>query len=260
MLFSVAIVTPNDNHIQSGTLHNILKNTESDYDLVIVDNGAGLEYNQGLDYIPPQLKNVTKIDNTYNVGIPMAYNQAWRAAKGDFIAILHNDLLIYEDGWDIKVRKYCNDNIGIIGFGGATGIGTDDIYRSSYRVDQLIRIGFMSNMVNAEAHGKRMTTEWEPIVVLDGYILILNRKFLEVNNGFSDDFGFWMYDNNICLESIKAGYKNIVVNVSCEHKDGGRGNSAIYDKDNNPPSEAFPLAHIRFYERWRSFLPVRVRV
>lgn len=249
MLFSVAIVTPNDNHIKSGALDCVLKNTRLDYDLVIVDNGAGLEERQG----------ITTIRNEYNLGIPIAYNQAWKAAKGDFIAILHNDFLIYEIGWDIKVRKYCEDSVGVMGFGGAIGMATDDIYKSPYRIDQLQRIGFKSNMINAEDHGRRMTAECEPVAVLDGYILIFNRKFLEENNGFSDEFGFWMYDNNICLESIKRGYKNLVVNVSCEHRDGGRGVSAIYDKYNNSPEKAFPLSHSNFYAKWRNFLPVRVK-
>ncbi len=91
-------------------------------------------------------------------------------APDGIIACLHDDLLIEEDQWDAKVMAYFNQHpeVGLLGFGGGTGLGSEDIYQVPYNPMQLARVDFVSNMRDAEAHGRRVT-EPTRVACLDGF-------------------------------------------------------------------------------------------
>lgn len=94
------------------------------------------------------------------------------------IACLHDDVRIDESGWDAKVLEYFDRHpqCGLLGFGGAVGLGSDDIYQTPYDPMQLARQGFRSNMQDAEAHGKR-TTQSQRVACLDGFCQIGRVEF-----------------------------------------------------------------------------------
>lgn len=97
----------------------------------------------------------------------------------DVIACLHDDLEINENGWDQDVREaFENPRVGLVGFGGARGLGSDDIYRTPYNPMQLARQDFVSNMRHAEAHGRRGLVP-ERVACLDGFSQIGRREFWE---------------------------------------------------------------------------------
>lgn len=94
------------------------------------------------------------------------------------IACLHDDLLIEQQTWDedvVRLFKAC-PRAGLCGFGGGKGLGSDDIYRTPYNPMQLARIGFISNMRDAEAHGERVEVAM-PVACLDGFSQIGTRTF-----------------------------------------------------------------------------------
>jgi hypothetical protein len=94
------------------------------------------------------------------------------------IACFHDDFEILEPGWDAKVRMYFsrNTSMGLAGFGGAIGLGAEDMYRKPYDPMSLARIGFRSNLVDAEVHGVRSLLV-EPVACLDGFSQIGRREF-----------------------------------------------------------------------------------
>ena len=98
----------------------------------------------------------------------------------DVIACLHDDLEIHEPGWDEKVLRYFerNPDIGLAGFGGAIGLGSDDLYVAPYKPDQLARQGFRSDLTDAEKHGIRSLLP-EQVACLDGFSQIGRRQFWE---------------------------------------------------------------------------------
>lgn len=115
------------------------------------------------------------------LGVVPAFNLGVQRALEDgapIIACLHDDLLIEQDGWDEDVSrlfKAC-PRAGLCGFGGAKGLGSDDLYQTPYQPMQLARQGFRSNMRDAEAHGIRSEVA-EPVACLDGFSQIGLRDF-----------------------------------------------------------------------------------
>lgn len=94
------------------------------------------------------------------------------------IACLHDDFEIQEPEWDLKVAKYFDrrPNLGLAGFGGAVGLGALDMYERPYDPMSLARVGFRSNLEDAEKHGTRSLLA-EPVACLDGFSQIGYRGF-----------------------------------------------------------------------------------
>ena len=112
--------------------------------------------------------------------------QAYPTAE--VIACLHDDVLLQELGWDQQLLAHfdAHPNCGLAGFGGAWGLGDEQAGVGTYRPTWLVRRGFMSNMVDAEAHGTRVL-EPRKIAVLDGFSQVMRRNFLQgINHRYSD--------------------------------------------------------------------------
>lgn len=101
-----------------------------------------------------------------------------RIPDADIIACLHDDLEIQDADWQKKVIRHFEKvpSCGLLGFGGAIGLGDADIYQKPYAPTQLARIGFRSNLRDAEVHGVRSLIS-EEVACLDGFSQIGRREF-----------------------------------------------------------------------------------
>ena len=93
-------------------------------------------------------------------------------------AALHDDLEIRDPDWATKVLTHFrrHPSCGLAGFGGAVGLGDADLYDKPYNPMSLARIGFRSNLVDAEVHGMRSLLA-ERVACLDGFSQIGRREF-----------------------------------------------------------------------------------
>lgn len=96
----------------------------------------------------------------------------------DIIACLHDDFRIDEARWDEKVIRHVERHpaCGLLGFGGALGLGHPNLYTSPYDPMQLARRHFRSNLVDAEVHGIRSLLP-ERVACLDGFSQVGRREF-----------------------------------------------------------------------------------
>jgi GT2 family glycosyltransferase len=274
MKFSLAIPVLNQKEEILETLNSYysLAKYPEDIPLILIDNGSNPTVASWIFQFTKNFPLVKLIvhRNAENIGVTKSLNQIWELSKGnccksDFIFYSHSDVIMQEQDWDVKLLKYLTEisAVGVIGFGGAKGIGSPELYKEPYVIWQLVRTGFFSNMQDAEIHGRRMINEIEPCAVLDGFSLIVNTKLLEETNGFDEENYpiHHMYDNDICLESIKHGYFNFVLNIKCHHKGGITATRGDYDKwlrnqGIEGDSEIHRKAHENFYEKWRGFIPL----
>jgi glycosyltransferase involved in cell wall biosynthesis len=93
-VISIIIPTWNQNDMTRECV-TAIRETTVDYELIVVDNGSD----------PPMPKmyagfnDVTMIRNETNLGFPAAANQGVRAAKGEFVVLLNNDVVV-APGWE----------------------------------------------------------------------------------------------------------------------------------------------------------------
>lgn len=211
------------------------------------------------EYLTRKVGLVNVINSRHNVGLPLAHSmlQAAAASTSTVIAYFHNDVLIYERGWDDRVLSLFdeNDKIGVVGFAGARGIGANGS-----------RNEFWSNMLEAEIHGSRGDGVL-PVAMLDGFSLICSRAMLR-EAGWDCKYPIHhYYDYDICTAAHLAGWRNLLCGVSCHHLSGITNSFPKYNQQADALTGAGPgqggfvlleQARQRYLSKFRGHLPLFV--
>lgn len=194
-----------------------------------------------------------------NWGVVRSYQWIYEREKlreFPFIAFIHDDVICREAGWDKRVLAEFEDpTVGIVGFGGARWHGVPELYKTPYRLDQLRRGDYLSNVDDAEVHGGRFTASAE-VAVLDGFALVLRRDLLDRCNGWrglASGCDFFCYDYAACGMARRLGYRCRVLGVRCHHL-GGR-TSVLLPQAEITSQEAYDRSHRWFYETYRDVMP-----
>lgn len=193
-------------------------------------------------------------------GILPAYQRGFESAKKDgydLLAYFHDDLIIGERDWDVKVwNEFLDPKVGLVGFGGATGHGSPDLYKAPYHYSQLGRSNFLSNMNEAEVHGKRFTGSCD-VAVLDGFSMIVRTELLEQAGGWPvGKLDYIAYDYALCCLAHRFGYKIRLVGVECDHL-GGRTYVQKGIGKRPEAQQEFLDAHEWIYKEFSDVLPWR---
>lgn len=248
---------------------SLLNSVEGPVDLMVIDNAPLEDDGQQVSfldqYIAPRWPGaVSYRPQQDNLGMFRSMQYAYEAGAHDILAYLHNDLFIYERGWDRRIVEiFTNEGrAGLSGFFGASVIhpGGD-------------REGSRSNMLEAEIHGRRTTdgTYFE-CAVLDGMALIASREMLDVRSGFDLSYKVHhFYDLDLCLESIDRGFRNFVLPIPIHHQSGQTAHSPVFQKWADEHENAtraktgtsgerviYEKSRSRFMEKWGNRLPYRL--
>jgi GT2 family glycosyltransferase len=190
--------------------------------------------------------------------------------EDDIIAFLHDDLYIHEQGWDERVLQAFRDHpkVGLIGFGGSTALGSDDIYKVPYEINQLARQNFYSNMRGAEIHGTRTTTDM-PIVYNDGFSMIVRRSLLDKIDGWAwlpSEMVAYAYDYGLACMNRRHGYEARLLALDVEHGDatgmGGVTRDTAFHRDMSAKyggdEHVHTVVHRYIYDTFKDVLPLRL--
>jgi hypothetical protein len=180
------------------------------------------------------------------LGVVPAYAIGVQRALEDgceIIACFHDDLLIEQEEWATQVLALFDTlpAAGLVGFGGGTGLADDTIYQTEYDPMQLARKDFVSNMRDAEAHGRRRARPVQ-VACLDGFSQIGRAEFwrgkprptanpetvhhpgLRGHNLFSlmQSWGIThhAYDSALGCFARRLGWETWMVPVACHHFGG----------------------------------------
>lgn len=216
------------------------------------------------------------------VGVVPAFAAGVRAAAelgADIVACLHDDLAIeqkrtallpwtYEwHSWDEAVRAWfvAKPKCGLVGFGGATSLGDPRIYETPYSPYQLARGGFMSNMKDAEAHGRR---ELSPrrAVCFDGFSQIGRASLMVKLYNRLETLGVihHAFDSALGAMAIREGWECWYLPISVHHAGGvtAVGSEAYQEWAKSKVTDGdkgfWEGAHRILYEELRDVLPLRV--
>jgi hypothetical protein len=189
--------------------------------------------------------------------------------ESDLLMFIHDDVEVLEPGWDVQATNLfeLDKRIGMVGWGGALRLGTPDLYKKPYKLNQLARIGFYSNMEDAEAHGKRSTVPMQ-VSVLDGFCQILKSEAYWTTGGWEAAMKdglppFHMYDAWMACAMEEIGYRTWMVPTRCKHRGGETSIGARYHEKLaeagwKNDTEVHKAAHKVIYERFDEVLPLTV--
>jgi hypothetical protein len=96
----------------------------------------------------------------------------------EIIACLHDDLVILEQDWDLRVVDCFKTfpAVGLAGFGGWQALGSAALYDEPYAPQQLLPSDYVSNLTDAETWGAR-SQSIERVVVASRFSQIGRRAF-----------------------------------------------------------------------------------
>lgn len=181
----------------------------------------------------------------------------------DILIYLHDDVEVYEPLWGERITaEFADPKVVIVGMGGATGIGVNDIYKVPYDITQLQRINYHSNQRDAEIHGQRFTGSMD-VAVVDGFCMAVRVEWLKRIGGWKTiKTNFHLYDEWLCLLAIRAELKVRMVGIDCLHKGGGASTKQPYMdwclNHATTPEREHSEPHVRFYEEFRDLMPYRI--
>jgi len=183
----------------------------------------------------------------------------------DIIACLHDDVEINEGGWDLEILDFFerHPEVGLVGFGGAPGLGDRDIYEKPYEAVQLARRGFVSNMRHAEAHGS-VSSAPVKVAVLDGFSQIGRRAFMEPAWAWLKQSGIvhHAYDAALGCLAKRLGWDAYMLPVACHHRGGETATRPAYldwaDAHHGGDQLVWEAAHRIVYDEFKDVLPIDV--
>ncbi|RYD03774.1 hypothetical protein N752_18680 [Desulforamulus aquiferis] len=115
-LTSIVIPCYNQVEYTKLCLASVFEHTKEPFELILVNNGSEDGTNEYFNYLAGVHKNIQIINNSNNLGFGAACNQGMAIAKGEFVLILNNDVVV-TSGWLTRMIKLANSSkeIGIVG-------------------------------------------------------------------------------------------------------------------------------------------------
>ena len=228
-----------------------LSKVTDNYSLIIVDNGF-----DDPDLIRG-LEPLHYIENKENTGAIRGINQGLEQARGEYVAVLHSDVLIYDEGWLDHIIEFmgARPDVGLVGFQGAHTIRRDG------------RLDLETNVV---PHRGRVPASLRPtwrcteVAMIDG----VGWGMRQTGPRLEESYGLMhCYDLDLSLQYIQSGFRVFACATDFHHliqMPGGdvelvkssRGRVDYLDKIGGDDELYFESVTAKFAEKWGHVLPI----
>ncbi|MBL8227703.1 MAG: glycosyltransferase family 2 protein [Bryobacterales bacterium] len=197
---SVTVVIPT---LQAGSLledciWSVMRQTRSDFRIVVVDNsGQGLV--RQMKDLPP---SVEIIENPENQGYGGAINQAWRATDTPFVAALNDDTVV--------CPEWLGELLAAMDTDARIGMCASQVRLAGQGVLDSAGMLLSSDGSSKQRGHRRPPSEFEtpgPALLPSGSAAIYRRTMLEELGGFDDTFFLYCEETDLGLRAIWAGWK-----------------------------------------------------
>lgn len=218
MKTSIIALTFNGLELNKKCINSILKNTDGNFELIIVDNASSDGTADYLSLLSD--KRIGVISNKKNVGFARGNNQGAKKAEGEILVFLNNDTEV-TGGW-LKSLQNALDS-GDVGIAGSKLLYLDGkiqhagVVFSHKGMPRHIYRRFDSNFPPANKE-----KEYQAVT---GACLAIKKEIFDRVGGFDEKYVNGLEDVDLCFKVKKSGFKvmycpkSVVVHYESVSKD-----------------------------------------
>ncbi len=199
-LVSIVMLSWNAPEYTKIALDSIRRYTRGEYEVIIVDNGSGPETTEWLSTIDDPAVRV--IFNATNRGYAGGNNDGMAAARGEYVVILNNDVVV-TDGW--------LDGL-LDAFERIPALGVSAPRSNIVAGDQVVLDASYKNLDEMHEYAAARRQRYRARGYLTdraiGLCLCIDRRVIEEIGGIDERFGVGNFeDDDFCLRVRAAGYQ-----------------------------------------------------
>lgn len=187
--------------------------SEDDFHLVVIDNASDEPY-----VLPDDLPfSASVIRNEDNKGFyyPILQLQA-RWANAEIIAIMHNDVFVYEYGWDERLRFFFEDDpkLGVVGF-----CGSDEVDIMGGRGGGTM-CNFNGSRGQLQEHTGKRIRDLRPALILDSMFMAFRKGVIPKLDIPEEVPPAHFWDKILPMRAVEADYRVAVLGIDIDHLGG----------------------------------------
>ena len=217
-LVSILILTHNALPFTRRCIDSVQRHTTVPHEIIFVDNGSTDGTVEYLRDLTQRRDNYRLIENADNVGFARGNNQAIAAARGAYVLLLNNDVIVTEGWLDRLIDAAESDpSIGIVGPTTNSTSGPQALTDVGYDIRSL---DGLQEFAARRAHGQAgaRTAFWRAV----GFCMLVRREVIDAIGGLDSRFGRGNFeDDDFCVRAAIAGFRTVIARDVFVHHFGG---------------------------------------
>lgn len=196
-----------------------------DYELIIVENNSG----DGIvEHVQSRYPNVKIYPQTENFGYAKGMLEGYKHSSGEYVAFMNPDMTVTSNIFEVLISKLqVNPSIGLIAPQLRYPDGTlqQTVKRDPKLCDQILILLKLHHFIKTKSLKLYLAKDFDYskeqfVEQLMGAFLMCRREVLNKFN-WDAEYPLWWEDVQICIDSRKAGFKNIYTpDVFVYHHEG----------------------------------------
>ena len=241
MTTSIIMLTHNQLHLTLDCVEGLYRHTSAPFELICVDNGSRDGTVPYLQSLESWRDNVRLVINDSNLGFPKGVNQGLRIARGDYIVLLSNDVVV-APYWEERMRGHLDRDPGLGIIGSSTNLCGNEAMIKETRYRSIEEMVQFAGAYTAAHHG-----EVEELPMLGFYCVMFRRGLLAEIGMLDERFSpGYFEDDDYCVRARRHGYKLVVArDVFVHHAHQGTFRSIISN-----PGNIVEHGRREFEEKW----------
>ena len=210
---TVSIVNTNNKDLLRDCLRSIQRaTTRTSYEILVVDNDSD---DGSAEMVDREFPGVRVIKNESRQGYGHSHNSAIREAKGEYILVFNEDMVVLEDALDTMVEKLQED--GTIGAVGCKLLNPDQSLQHSCFKFRSFSQDLFENILprsvffpNSSRRGKMYYWdhgEERDVDIIMGCCMMIPRKVLDEVGLFDPMFFVYSEEDDLCRRIKNRGYR-----------------------------------------------------
>ena len=206
------VITYNGKHHLDVCLSSVRRQTETDFETILVDNASA---DGTVEYVRRTFPWVRIVANSSNLGFAEGNNVAAKTAMGDILVFLNDDTEVEPDWLEKILRPFEEDPaIGIV------GCKAVDFYHRDTEIRVLCDIfGYAINDAVPRTPPERACRD---VFYVPGFAMAIRAQLFRSLDGFDASYFMFAEDVDLAWRALLAGWRMVrVLDGTVYHKFGG---------------------------------------